>query len=165
MNVVLGKEILRNAQTHSVGPYPGQSGLHGLLHNLTDLAGHGESAFAFHLVGLDEEHIASGRSPSQTHGHARTLCALRDLALRPYFDSSEKFVNHIRGHNQFFALAFRQPARLLPADRTNVALQVAHARFARVMANQGLDSLLRELDLLGRNAVLFDLSRNKILES
>ena len=54
---------------------------------------------------------------------------------------------------------------MLPANRPDIALQVANSSFACVMADEVTHCILGELDLLGRNAVLFDLSRNQILES
>src|SRR5208337_1945850 len=54
---------------------------------------------------------------------------------------------------------------LLAADGSNRPLQAADAGFARVMANDEADRLLRKLDLLAGYSVFLNLPRNQVLES
>src|SRR5581483_4126073 len=77
---------------------------------------------------------------------------------------AEEFVDNFRSHLQLVGFTFRETASLLPANRADVALQVSNASFPRVVANDGLDRLFRELDLLRRNAVLLDLPGNQVLK-
>src|ERR1043166_2804107 len=72
------EKLFRDRKLLRVGSHPGQSGLHGFLHYLADLSGHGEAALALHLVGLNEEDVAASRCPSQAHSHAGALGALRN---------------------------------------------------------------------------------------
>ena len=74
-----------------IRPHPGQSCLHGLLHHLADLSGHGEAAFALHGVGFDEQHVAAGRRPGQSDNHAGTLGALGNFAFAADLDAAQEF--------------------------------------------------------------------------
>ena len=105
VNVMVREEILRDPQPVRVRPHPGQRRLHRFLHDLANLPGHGESTFAFHGVGLDEQHVAARRSPRQAHGHTRPLCSLGNFAFAANLDATQKFLHHLLGDNQFFALA------------------------------------------------------------
>ena len=67
--------------------------------------------------------------------HACALCALGNFAFGADLDAAQKFLNDFRRDDQLFRLAFGQAARLLAADRADVALQVANAGFARVVAD------------------------------
>ena len=50
-------------------------------------------------------------------------------------DSAQEFLNDFRRDHEFIGLAFRHAARLLAANRANVAFQVADARLARVVTD------------------------------
>ena len=149
-----------------VRAHPGQRRLHRLLHHLAELAGHGEAALALHLVGFDEEDVAAGRRPRQADGHARTLGALGDFAFGADLHAAQHVVmlHQLRRDHHLVGLAFGDAARLLAADGADGAFEVANAGFARVVANDEADRLFRELDLLVRDAVLFDLPRDQVLE-
>ena len=110
--------------------------LHRFLHHLAELSGHGEAALAFHLAGFDEEHVAAGRRPRQAHGHAGALGALGNFAFGADLHAAQHVVllHQLRRHAQLVGLAFGDAPRLLAADRADRPLQVAHARFARVVA-------------------------------
>ena len=75
-----------------------QAGLHGFAHHVLNLAGDGESAFAFHLVGFDEEDIAAGRGPGEADDDAGALGALGDFAFAADFDAAKKFLNDLLGN-------------------------------------------------------------------
>ena len=148
---------LRGVRTH-----PGQRGLHRFLHHLADLAGHGEAALALHLVGFDEENVAAGRRPGQSHGHAGPLHAFGDFGFHAHLDAAQEFLQHFARDDQLFRLAFDHAARLLAADRADHLLQLAHAGFARVVAHDVPHRLLGKLDLLRRDSVFLDLARNQV---
>ena len=122
-----------------VGAHPGQRGLHGLLHDLADLAGHGEAALALHAVGFDEEHIAARRSPGQADRYAGALGALGNFGVDADLDAAQEFLDHLCGDDQLLGLAFGDAARLLAADGADLLLQLAHARLARVVAHDVAD--------------------------
>ena len=147
---MVGEEVFRHAKTIRIRSHPGQRRLHGLLHDLADLAGHGESAFAFHGIGFDEQHVAAGGSPGQAYGNSRPLRALGNFAFAADLDATQEFLNDFFADDQLLGLAFRQPARLLAADRADGAFQTAHARFPRVVPDHVAHSLFRKFDLLAQ---------------
>src|SRR5207248_10015544 len=129
-----------------------------------NLPGHSESAFAFHDIGFDEQYIAARGSPRQSYCNACAFGALGNLAFAADFDSTQKFLNYFLRDQEFLSLTFGQAARLLTADCANIALQVANARFPRVMADQIAHRLVREFNLFRRDSVLLNLPWHQILE-
>src|SRR5581483_4405409 len=87
-----------------------------------------------------------------------------NLAFGPDFDSAQEFMNDVRGDNQLLRLAFGDASCLLAANGSDVAFQVTDTGFARVVTNDVPNAFFGKLDLLDRNAVLFDLSRDEVLE-
>ena len=59
---------------------------------------------------------------------------------------------------------FRAAPRDLPAQRADLALEIAHAGLARVAADDVANRGLRELDLLGRQPVILHLLPDQVLE-
>ena len=49
---------------------------------------------------------------------------------------SISWIDYSRRDDKLFRLAFRDAPRLLAADRSDLSLQVANARFARVVPDQ-----------------------------
>ena len=163
---MVGEETFVDAKLLRIRPHPGQRRLHGLLHHLAELAGHGEAALALHLVGLDEEDVAAGRRPRQPNGHAGSLGALGNFALGADLHPTQHVVmlHQLRRYHQFVVLAFGNAPRLLAADGADGALQAADTGFAGVVANDEADRFLGKLDLVAANSVLLDLTRNQVLE-
>ena len=159
-----GKEIFGYAQPIRIRPHPRQGRLHGLLHDLPDLAGHGESAFTFHSIGLDEQHVPPRGSPCQAYGYARTLRALGNFAFAANLDAPKEFLDDLFADDQLLGFTLSQPARLLAADGADGAFQAAHARFARVVPDHVANSLFGKFNLLAGNPVLVDLSRDQVSE-
>ncbi len=89
-------DVLVEAERDGVRADPGERGLHGLLHDVADLAGHGEAALALHLVGFDEEDVAAGRCPGEADGDAGTLGALGDLGVDADLDAAQELVDDLR---------------------------------------------------------------------
>src|SRR4051812_14837977 len=158
------EEVFRHSQTIRVGPHPRECRLHGFLHDLTDLAGHGESAFALHGIGFDKQYIASRGSPRKTHGNSGTFRPLGNFALAADLDSTQELLNDLFADDKLLRFPFRQPARLLAADRSDGAFQAAYARFPRVVPDHVSDPLFGKFNLLARNAVLVDLPGNQVPE-
>src|SRR5438309_10678208 len=99
---MVGEEIFWYAQPIRIRPHPGQGRWHGLLHNLPDLAGHGESTFAFHGVSLDEQNVASRGSPGQAYGYSRAFRTLGDFTLAADLDATQEFLNDLFVHDELF---------------------------------------------------------------
>src|SRR5438045_9766992 len=93
VNVMVGEKALSDSQVNGIRPYPGKRRLHGFLHDLADLAGHGEPTFALHYVGLDEQYISTSGRPRKADRDASALGALSTFAFTADFDASEQFLN------------------------------------------------------------------------
>ncbi len=65
-------------------------------------------------------------------------------------DPAQKFLNDFLGDNELVGLAFGLAARLLAANGADVALQVAHARFPRVVPDDVAHSTPREIRFVPR---------------
>src|SRR5438093_2633554 len=164
MDVVFREEALGNPKLSRVRPHPGYGGLHGFLHHLTDLTGHVEPAFALHAIGFDEQDVAARWRPSQPNDYASALGAFGDFAFATNLDATEKLLHHFFDDHQAVVFALSQTPRLLAADGSDIAFQIANPGFARVVADHVAHAFLRKLDLIGRDAVLVYLPWNQILE-
>src|SRR5260370_27036803 len=140
-----------------IRPGPGQWRLPRLLHALADLSGHGKAALALHLVGFDEEDVATGRRPGQTDSHAGALGALGDLSVDTDLDPAQELLDNLARDHQLLGLPFGDPARLLAANGADVPLQVAHACLPRVVAADEGNRVFRKIDLLPLYHLFFDL--------
>src|SRR5258706_583424 len=162
MYVVVLEELLIHAKRRRVGTHPGQSGLHGLLHHLTDLSGHGEAAFALHLVGFDKEDVATGWRPGEADSNAGTPRTFGNLRINADLDAAQEFLHDRGRHDQLVRLAFGDPTRLLAAHGPDIAFQIAYAGFTRVMTADEAHRVFRNLNLLPGQTVFFDLLGNQI---
>ena len=96
--------------------------------------------------------LASTNSTSPPEGvqarpdhHAGALGALGNFAFAADLDAAQKFLDDFLGHDQLVGLAFRQPPRLLAADGADVALEIAHSGFPRVVPDDVAQRLLPEI--------------------
>src|SRR5438874_10981481 len=105
VNVMVGEKALSDSQVNGIRPYPGERRLHGFLHDLADLAGHGEPTFPTHHIGFDEQHIAASRSPREADRNAGAFRALSDFAFTADLDPPEKFLNDFLSNHQLLGLA------------------------------------------------------------
>src|SRR5260370_13685078 len=145
-----------------IRPGPGQCRLDRLLHDLADLSGHGEAALGLHLVGFDEEDVATGRRPGQTDSHAGALGALGDLSVDTDLDPAQELLDDLARDHQLLGLPFGDPARLLAANGADVPLQVAHAGLPRVVAADEANRFFGKFDLLRFEPGFFYLLGNQV---
>src|SRR6516164_8192012 len=129
-------------------------------HHLAELAGKDELAAARNPRRLDEQDVAPGRRPGKPSGDAGHARAHRHLVLetpRPENDGQ-------RGAIDAHALdpALGDAHGDMAADRTDQPLQIANARFARVVADDRPDGVLGDLALLRGQAVRFELALEQI---
>ena len=91
------------------------------------------------------------------------LGAGRDFRIDANLDAAEHLLNDLAGDDQLFGLALDDAARLLAADRADLALQAAHPGLARVVANQEADRVRGKFDLLRSESVLLGLAADQVL--
>ncbi len=169
VNVQILGEVLLQAEGRCVGTNPGQRSLHGFLHDLANLARHLEAALALHAVGFDEEHVAASRRPGKPDGYAGTLGALSQFGIDAHLDAAQKFLDDCAVDDESAGLPFRDPPRLLAADRADELLELTDTGFPRVVANDVAYALFGEFDLrlpafFRLDAVLLDLPRDEVAE-
>src|SRR5277367_4276051 len=159
VDVLLAEEVRINSVAFSIGANPRERRSHGFLHHVAQVAGHRERLPAAHFARFDEDDVAAHRCPNQAHGNSRLLHPLFHFFFQMHFRNAQHFANHFGCDEQFVRLSLRQTPRLLAHQSADFALQVAHARFPRVVADEFVQSLIGEFDLLAqRQAVLFGLA-------
>src|SRR6267378_2862491 len=128
------------------------------------MPGHSELLAAAHAGSFDEDDVASHWRPDQSDGYAGPLDALLDFLLRAEFRHAQEFTDYFRCHDHLFRFAFGDAPRLFARDRSDLALQVAHARFAREAVDDFPQPLVGEVDLLAHfYAVLGGLLGDQVL--
>src|SRR5262249_42908063 len=129
-------------------------------HDLAELAGQDELARAGHPRRLDEEDIAADRRPGQSRGdarHARSHCGFA-FELRRAEDGGKVATRDPDRAVLAFGNAQRGMAQYLP----DLALQAAHAGFARIALNDVAQRLVVDLDLTGFEPVRLRLAADQI---
>src|SRR6202007_1993245 len=147
-----------------VGTGPGQRRSHGFLHDLAEMAGHGELLATTHAAGFDEDDVAAHGSPNESNGDARFLDAFLYFLFRAEFQHAKEFAHHFRSDHHLLGLAFGHAPRLLADQGRDFALEVPHARFTRVAVDDLLQPRFREFELLAfLDSVLRGLLRDQVL--
>src|SRR5690349_19111043 len=117
-----------------------------------------------HTAGFDEDDVAADGSPDQAYGHAGLPDALVDFLFGAELGDAKVFAHDFGTDGHLVGLAFGQAPRLLAGDRSDLALEVAHAGFASVAVDDFLQRFIREVDLLADlEAVFGGLLRNQVL--
>ena len=119
------------------------------LHHIAQFAGQHQLALAIHDRGLGTQDGAADLSPRQTRHQPDFALLVRQHVAE--LDYSEEVVNVFRIDGDVVGLAlFHHLTRDFAADVSNLALQVANARFPRIGADKGCDGLVGELEVLFR---------------
>ena len=140
--------------------HPGEGGLCGLAHDLSELARDDQPALAGNGGGLDEEDVAADRRHGQARGHAGVGSALADLvaeALPPEPGTNAALVDA-----GGLPLARGDLRGGLAADRGDLAVEVPDAGLARVLGDDQPERLVAELDVLRVEPVRLELLRDEV---
>ncbi len=124
-------EVDGDAEILDVRAHPRQTRARRLLHHVAELAGQDQGPLAGHRGGLDEEDVAAGRRPGEAGGDARDLRPLGRLRvelLRP-----EDVGDGSPGSGSDRRAVLGHLDRDGADDAGDLALEVAHARLARVL--------------------------------
>src|SRR4051795_9814960 len=129
-----------------MGPDPGERGLGGLLHNVSELTGDRQFARARDSGRLDEEDLAPNRRPGEAGRHPWILGA--PALLREEAPLAEQLTGALcRDPHLALGLALGDLTRDLAADRPDLSLEVADARLARVLVDDRRQRGVGEFDL------------------
>ena len=125
-----------------------------LLHHVAQLAGQRELAFAVDHSGFGAQNRAADFGPGQAGDQADFALFVGQRVAE--LDHAQEVVDVFLADGDVVALAFLHHfARDLAADVADFALQVAHAGFARVGADQRGDGVVGELEVLvGQSGLL-----------
>ena len=110
-----------------------QRGLRAFLHHVAQLAGQDELAGAGHARGFDEQDIAAHRRPREAGGDAGDAAAHRDLGLE--LARAEDRGEIVGADRHLLRAAFGDAHRDIAEHVADLALEIAHARLARVVVD------------------------------
>src|SRR5262249_52477320 len=114
-----------------------------LLHHLAELAGGLHAALAGQHDGLDLHRLAADFRPGETGDDADLILALH-LAVAPFAHAGIG-AEVLRRHLDRRGLARDDLLHGLAGKARNLALEIAHARFARVVADQVAQTVVADL--------------------
>src|SRR5262245_36621616 len=131
------------------------------LHHVAQVAGDRHLALAGHHGGLDGEQLAADVGPGQAGDHADLVLVL-DLAVA-VLRHAEVVGDGLGLDRDRLLLRQRELLHRLADQVGELALEVAHARFPRIAADQEQQRLVVDRPLLGVEAVLGDRVRDQML--
>src|SRR6185437_1615787 len=99
---------------------------------------------------LDEQDVAADRRPGKPGGNARDAAAHRDFGLE--LARAQNRVQLVGTDDALLHGAFGNPDGNTPEHLSDLALEVAHARLARVVVDDRQQRLVGDLALLARKA-------------
>ena len=160
VDVVLLVEVLRQAEGIGAAADVGERGLRRLLHDVAELARQDELALALEHGDFSRQDRTADFGP----GHARRDADLR-LLLRlrlQELHAAEEVRQVAARHADGRLFALDDLARGLAADLADEALELAHARLARVVLDDVLQHACAEADVLAGEAVLLTLTADEV---
>ena len=128
-------EIGIESQLNGIRADPGEGGLGGLLHHVTHLAGDRKVTAAFCNVGFHKEYVAAYRRPGEADDNTGAFHTLFDFFFQHVLRRTKEFLHDLNCDHEPGILAFENSSSLLATDARDLALEIPHARLARVMAN------------------------------
>ncbi len=131
-----------------------------LTHHVAELTSHHEISFALHSQSFDEEHVAANGSPGKTGSHANLI--LLQSFLGNDLRGPEKLVYVLQRHSDCAFVTFGDLARHFAADAADFALELAQARFLRVLLNDRGKRGPRDVQIFRCDPVFVHLFRNQV---
>ena len=126
-------------------------GLRRFLHHVAEFAGERQLALAIDDGGFRAENRAANFGPSQAGDQSHFALFMRQRVAE--LDDAQEVVDVLAGDGDGIVLAFLHDlAGDFAADVADFALQIAHASFAGVGADEPGDGFIGELDVLFRQA-------------
>src|SRR5207237_558684 len=163
VDVVLREPVLRDVgrEAPHITLHPRQRRRRRLLHDVAELAGYLQSPLDRICGRLDEEDVAADRRPGEPGRDTGVVGAPAGLGEEA---ALAEHLAHVLRPDRLLPVA--RPlgvlARHLAADRTDLALQAAHAGLARVALDDQPQRLLGYLDLAAGEPVPLDLAGHQV---
>ena len=164
MDIRLRERVERDAQRGGTGSQETPRRLRRFLHYVAELAGQRDLTLARHADRLDEHDVAAHRRPREPGRHADLRRAAGDLALHlrlagVLFEVFRRHLHHRRLPLDDFQRGFAQHA-------LDFALELPHARFARILGDQPVERAVGDMGALFLLALsqtrLFHLPRHEV---
>src|SRR5262245_29445854 len=134
--------------------------LRALAHHLAQLAGQQEPAAARRARGLDEQDVAAHRRPSKAGRHSRHAGAHGDFVLEA--QRPQDLLQILDANVLLLGLALGDLDGHRAQHAADLALEVAHARLARVALDDAPQGRVVDLDLLGPEPVGLELAAHQV---
>ena len=139
----------------------GRSSRNRLLHHVAQVARHRHAALAGHHDAFNGQQLAAHLGPRQT-GHNTDLVLAVDLAVA-ILRHTEELLDNGRSHLHRLLLRDHEFLHTLAGQCRNLTLEVTHARFAGVAADQEQQRVVVDRPFLRVQAVLGDRGRDEML--
>src|SRR5690606_38358032 len=141
-----------------------ERGARRLLHHVAELAGDLDLALARHARGLDEEDRAAERRPREPGGHAGDGGALGDLALELRLAEvlDERVLADDERRNDDVRLLPRDLEGRRTAELLDLAVELPDAGLPRVVADDGEERVVGDVELPAADAVLGGAFRQEV---
>ena len=153
VNVLVLHALGSDAELVRVAPGVRERGPRRLLHHVTQLAGDLDAALAGHPRRLDEEDRAAERRPGEASRDAGDRGSLGDLSVELRLAEVLREVALVDRHRQL-ASSLRDLERRRAAKLLDLAVELAHSGFARVVAHDVEERLVRDRQLALGDPVL-----------
>src|SRR5262245_32531116 len=114
-------------------------------------------------IRLNKEDVPTDGCPRQTDDHSGSLYSFLDLFLQLELARSKQFDDHVRSNDEFGVFAFQNSSRVFAANTRNLPLQISDASLPCVVADNLMQSLILEFDLVGLNSTIISSSRHQVI--
>src|SRR5215471_20398610 len=141
VQVKVAVEIASQPEATRARAHIRHGGLRRLLHDVTELAGERQLAFAVDYAGFRAQDRAANFRPRETSNEADFRFLVRQRV--PELDHAQEVIHVLARDGDREVLAFLHHfARNLAADVADLALEIAYASFPRIRADQRGDGIV-----------------------
>ena len=164
VHVRLREDVERDPQRARAGAKQAPRGLRRFFHHVAELAGQRDLALAGHADRFDEHDVAAGRRPCEPGRDPNLGGAARHFTL--HLRLSRVLLEILRGDSHARRLPLDHLECGLAEHALDLALQLADARFSRVLGDQAVERGVGDMGALGFLALpqscLLELARHEI---
>ena len=160
VDVQLAKIFRVHAQLAVAAAKETQRGLDRFFHHFANVSGERDVAFAGITRRFDVQHFAALRSVSQACNHTGFACL--ELCFANVFCRAQHFRHELCRNRRALDFSPRNLRRDSTADGCDLALQLPHSSFVRVIVNDLAERVLLPFDLLGLESVFFQLPLHQV---
>ena len=133
------ERVLVDAELGGVRAHVGERDPRRLLHHVAELAGEHEPCRRPWRRRLDEEHVAAGRRSPRGRSRRRGPPCAPPTSWKNFWRPSASRTASVVDRDRRLDLAGGDPRRGLAQQRAELALELAHARLARVLGDDELE--------------------------